>query len=118
MYCVVVSWCRRVCRRQGALAPLGRCETAVRQPKDPIAGSRKPRLRVGRVPILLLRASDRARSPDPDAGDATLGWSEFTTERVVVRFVPGTHESLLEPPHVSVLAEELDRILDEAMQQT
>jgi thioesterase domain-containing protein len=70
--------------------------------------------RAGRVPVLLLRASEGARSLEED-GDGTLGWSALTPERVVVRFVPGNHESLLEPPHVSVLAEELDRILEEGL---
>jgi thioesterase domain-containing protein len=73
-------------------------------------GARPP---LGRVPILLFRASAEAGGGVGEDEDETLGWSSLTTERVVARFVPGTHDSLLEPPHVGVLAEELERRIDE-----
>ncbi|MBI3848234.1 MAG: AMP-binding protein, partial [Planctomycetes bacterium] len=68
-----------------------------------------------RGPIVLFRASEPSGgAPTESETDPTLGWAALTTERVDVRFVPGTHESLLEPPNVSVLANELTRCLDEA----
>jgi amino acid adenylation domain-containing protein len=44
--------------------------------------------------------------------DGQCGWGEFALGGVAVRVIPGLHESLLEEPHVRVLARELKVHLD------
>jgi thioesterase domain-containing protein len=39
--------------------------------------------------------------------DATFGWAELAHDGVTVKIVPGGHESILEEPHVGILAREL-----------
>lgn len=43
--------------------------------------------------------------------DPTFGWAELAEEGVTVKLVPGGHESILEEPHVGILARELLAIL-------
>lgn len=43
--------------------------------------------------------------------DPTLGWASCATEGADVRMVPGTHNSMMEEPHVAVFAEELKKFL-------
>jgi amino acid adenylation domain-containing protein len=42
-----------------------------------------------------------------DPGDALTGWEQLATEGVDVHTVPGDHYSMLQEPHVKVLAEQL-----------
>lgn len=44
--------------------------------------------------------------------DPAFGWREFAGDGVTVRIVPGRHESILEEPHVQVLARELSACLE------
>jgi amino acid adenylation domain-containing protein len=60
--------------------------------------------------LLLLRA----RSRQLGRAEPTLGWEAFTTGPIEVADLPGSHETLLEPPHVPAVAERLDRWLDDS----
>jgi len=71
-----------------------------------------PRLYGGRV--LLFRATEPTPAIAVDAGDSTLGWSSLVVGELEVRSVPGDHYSMLRPPHVHVLAEELKRCFEQA----
>ena len=66
-------------------------------------------------PVLLLRAEN----PYPLTGsldprylrtDDALGWDELCPDMRVAR-VPGDHVSMIDPPHVEVLAARLDAAL-------
>jgi thioesterase domain-containing protein len=57
-------------------------------------------------PVTVLRAAEASE-------DQTLGWDGLAA-RVVRQVVPGTHYSMLQPPHVAALAAALRRCLDEA----
>jgi thioesterase domain-containing protein len=46
-------------------------------------------------------------------GDASYGWSQYSRGQVEVRIVPGTHESLIFEPVVTLLARELSASLSE-----
>ncbi|MGD1698460.1 amino acid adenylation domain-containing protein [Dapis sp. BLCC M229] len=48
------------------------------------------------------------------ASDPLLGWGEFSAGQVDVHVVPGDHISLMNEPHVKVLAEKLKACLEEA----
>jgi thioesterase domain-containing protein len=56
--------------------------------------------------ITLLNARDRALEQDP-----TLGWGEVATGGMIVRTVPGNHYTMLQPPHVQTLAQQLSQCL-------
>ena len=55
---------------------------------------------------LLVRAEDNLQilqsSPDPD--DITLGWSTLCSGSVAVQWVPGTHKTFMQPPHIEKVA--------------
>jgi thioesterase domain-containing protein len=40
-----------------------------------------------------------------------MGWSELTTEPVDVQMIAGSHGTILQEPHVAVLAEKLRAFL-------
>jgi thioesterase domain-containing protein len=46
--------------------------------------------------------------------DPALGWGDLTSDSVAVNIIPGTHEKMLEEPHVEILAAELKACLVEA----
>jgi thioesterase domain-containing protein len=56
-----------------------------------------PRVHAGA--ITLFRADDV-----PDCTDLTYGWDALTSSRLTVHRVPGTHQTFLHPPHVTVVA--------------
>lgn len=76
-----------------------------------------PQIYPGR--ITLFRASewqpedssyedgDRSRADDP-----ALGWSALSSQAVNVHVVPGTHETIVEEPHVQTLADRLRACLE------
>ncbi|SFS90053.1 type I polyketide synthase [Saccharopolyspora flava] len=75
-----------------------------------IAERYRPRPYPGRV--LLLRSSEPhplTTSLDPRylRTDESLGWDEFCSDLRIVR-VPGDHVSMIDPPHVSVIADHLE----------
>jgi thioesterase domain-containing protein len=43
--------------------------------------------------------------------DSTLGWSELSTQRVDVHFIPGNHASIARDPNVTILANVLKECL-------
>jgi amino acid adenylation domain-containing protein/non-ribosomal peptide synthase protein (TIGR01720 family) len=68
------------------------------------------------VPVSLLRAQslhpDDAEVMVVTPGDPLWGWSRVTTGGVHHRIVPGDHLTMFSPAHVSVLAGQLQEILD------
>ncbi|KDN18053.1 type I polyketide synthase [Amycolatopsis rifamycinica] len=65
--------------------------------------------------VVLLRAQDphpltTALDPRYLRTDDTLGWDEYCGDLDVVR-VPGDHVSMIDPPHVAVLAERLGAVV-------
>jgi amino acid adenylation domain-containing protein len=57
---------------------------------------------------LLFRATDE---PEEMAQDETLGWNARIQGCLTVRRVPGSHQTMITPPHVDVLGEEVKKIL-------
>ena len=56
--------------------------------------------------ITLLQASDRVVGQDP-----TLGWGAIATGGVMIHTVPGNHYTMLQQPHVQILARQLSQCL-------
>jgi thioesterase domain-containing protein len=54
--------------------------------------------------LVLLNAADRP--PEYDT-DRTLGWSRYAHGPIDVHVVPGDHRSIMQPPHVGALAEQI-----------
>lgn len=71
-----------------------------------------PKPHAGRVILFRTRGH-----PLFSSFDSQNGWGEFVANGMEVKVVPGVHESMLEEPHVQVLAHELKACL-EAVQQT
>jgi thioesterase domain-containing protein len=63
--------------------------------------------------MTLLRASEELHR---SFGDHTLGWGEVAAGPITIEIVPGSHYTMLTPPHVQVVAERLGRFLDAAQQ--
>ncbi|HEY0606584.1 MAG TPA: amino acid adenylation domain-containing protein, partial [Herpetosiphonaceae bacterium] len=53
-----------------------------------------------------------ATEASPDLLETTLGWSGVSSQPVKVYTVPGTHETMVNEPHVRVLAERLKSCID------
>ena len=68
-----------------------------------------PKQYAGHVTLFRTRVHPFFCSFDP-----TFGWAELAEEGVTAKLVPGGHESILEEPHVQVLARELTTCLREA----
>ena len=63
----------------------------------------------------LLRAAEPVPGvAGPDAAQLERVWSELTGAKVAATVVPGSHYTMLAPPHVEVLAAHLQRCLEEA----
>ena len=62
-------------------------------------------------PVTIIRAREQ---PDERAHD--LGWGEFVAGGVEVHVVPGDHYTMLQPPHVEVLASRLRLCLENVEQ--
>jgi acyl transferase domain-containing protein/thioesterase domain-containing protein len=60
----------------------------------------------------LFRAA--VSDPSNDYGVDDLGWTEHLADGVEIRFIPGTHDSLVMEPNVTVLANELRACIDRA----
>jgi amino acid adenylation domain-containing protein len=69
-----------------------------------------PQPYAGRVTLFRSRGHPLLCSFDPQ-----YGWGDLAAGGAVVKIVPGAHESILEEPHVRVVAEELNRSLREAL---
>jgi thioesterase domain-containing protein len=46
--------------------------------------------------------------------DETLGWASIARGGVEVIYVPGDHESMFKPPHLSVLSEKFTEAIAQA----
>lgn len=56
----------------------------------------------------FFSSADKDIAPE----DPALGWSEFLSiENLTIKQIPGDHYTMLRPPHVSLLAGEMDRFL-------
>jgi thioesterase domain-containing protein len=67
-----------------------------------------------RAPIHLLRACDRSGPKAFVDHRPDWGWAQGTEQGVIVDEVPGTHVTMMTPPHVAVLAKRLGAILASA----
>jgi thioesterase domain-containing protein/acyl carrier protein len=63
--------------------------------------------------VTLFRAEQSLDPATPD--ESAADWRDHATEGVDVYIVPGNHFTLLQEPHVSVLAERLSAVLDDAV---
>jgi thioesterase domain-containing protein/acyl carrier protein len=68
-----------------------------------------PQRYAGHVALFRSRGHPLVCSFDPQ-----YGWGELATGGVTVKIVPGAHESILEEPHVRVVAKELQKLLWQA----
>jgi phthiocerol/phenolphthiocerol synthesis type-I polyketide synthase D len=77
----------------------------------------RPQRSAGRVVLFSARelAPDRIRDPRFDRDDAARGWDAVCGGDLEVVPVPGHHLSLLDPPHVDVLAGHLRQLLAQAV---
>ena len=57
--------------------------------------------------VVLIRAADNPMQVD----DPLLGWGDKATGGIDLRWVPGTHTTMLRPPHASALARLLEDVL-------
>jgi amino acid adenylation domain-containing protein len=71
------------------------------------AAAYSPRPFPGRLTLLRSAGSGSGTGDDP-----TRGWGTLCAGGVEVQLVPGTHQTLLEPPHHRVLAERLRLCMD------
>ena len=68
--------------------------------------------------LVLFRATDGEGPDEPyfeRYDDPLLGWGQRATRGVRVYDVPGGHSSMLQEPHVSILAEQLQSYIDDAL---
>jgi amino acid adenylation domain-containing protein len=70
-----------------------------------------PRVRPIDARVVLFRASEMIRLP---GSDETLGWASIARGGVEVIYVPGDHESMFKPPHLSVLSEKFTEAIAQA----
>nr|WP_292717859.1 alpha/beta fold hydrolase [Nostoc sp. JL34] len=80
---------------------------------------------VSPIRITFLRASETSAVEESHSEviseilkDSTWGWSKFSTEPVDIHFVPGNHVTMMNQPHVQVLAERLKACIEEAQETT
>ena len=59
---------------------------------------------------VLFRSQEELRNIY--TGDPSLGWSTLFTEQFEIVDVPGDHETFLQEPHIRVLAQQLNAVLD------
>ena len=69
--------------------------------------SYRPVVYPDRIDLFTAVASEK------EATDPLLGWSKIARDELIVHPVPGTHGLMVKSPHVEVLAEKLQRILDQ-----
>ena len=77
------------------------------------AGNYRPPLYAGGV--FLIRAEDMLPDlPDEEQEQylkPTFGWQQFSEQTIQIDYVQGNHVSMMTPPYVKLLAEQLDRCL-------
>ena len=67
------------------------------------------------VKVTLLRAADN-RVEETELDEPMMGWKELALGGVEVYEVPGDHFTMVQPPHVQILAERLRECLASAEQ--
>jgi thioesterase domain-containing protein len=63
--------------------------------------------------VTLFRAVEPSEHTPPEAD---FGWGAYALGGVTIIDVPGDHLSMMHEPHVAVLAEQLQKCLDEVAQ--
>ncbi|ARV57485.1 non-ribosomal peptide synthetase [Nostocales cyanobacterium HT-58-2] len=68
--------------------------------------------------IILLRTDDKSDDSQDHAvgvqSDPFLGWGKIITGGIDLHYIPGSHTTLFDEPHVRVLADKLKEYLDKA----
>ncbi|MEI8238186.1 MAG: amino acid adenylation domain-containing protein [Actinomycetota bacterium] len=80
----------------------------VRQLNNRIADAYAPAKYAG--PVTVLHATMQAPG---SVADPTLGWAEHVTGAIDLHEIPGDHETIFREPNVGVMAETLQRCIDE-----
>jgi thioesterase domain-containing protein len=65
--------------------------------------------------ITLFRATGPDEAHWAEEADQTLGWNGLAGGGVDIHLVSGTHESMVNPPHVADLAHQLDACIQSAL---
>jgi phthiocerol/phenolphthiocerol synthesis type-I polyketide synthase D len=70
-------------------------------------------------PVVILRARERANDlyPGITAGALDYGWGRFCSAPPAVLPVPGTHLTMVRPPHVETLAAVISHVLADVAEQ-
>ena len=76
-----------------------------------------PQVYQGKVILFRAADTDDSESVVSLVSDPLFGWSQRTTDGVTVYDVPGGHSSMLQVPHVEVLAQEMQTCISEALSQ-
>jgi hypothetical protein len=65
--------------------------------------------------LTLLRTADEERDDDSVGTeyDPDFGWTDIFTDGLEIHHIPGSHISLLEEPHISVVAEKIKTCLNQ-----
>jgi amino acid adenylation domain-containing protein len=69
------------------------------------------------TPITLFRAQERNSQQENSSHlfqDRAWGWNQFSDGEVEIHTVPGSHVSMMSEPHVRVLAQKLQKSLEQA----
>jgi amino acid adenylation domain-containing protein/non-ribosomal peptide synthase protein (TIGR01720 family) len=105
----------------GAMRDLGeehlRRVLALYQSHARCLASYQPRPYRGRITVFRAREEHRvleAMLQHPAQREPDYGWGELTAEPIEVRWVPGSHSTMIYEPHVASLAAELDAALGAA----
>jgi thioesterase domain-containing protein len=66
--------------------------------------------------LSLIRAQDMHESflegmPDDMKNDPLLGWAQFSAETPTLKYVPGNHLTMMQLPHVKLLASAINQTL-------
>jgi amino acid adenylation domain-containing protein len=69
----------------------------------------EPQRYTGQISLLRARQKINAEQPDP-----AVGWLPLSRQPLKVIDVPGTHQTMIEEPHVRIVAEHLQACLDAA----
>jgi thioesterase domain-containing protein len=65
------------------------------------------------LPIALIRSTEPMEESPPAASlGEDLGWGRFASQSVPVHYVPGNHVSIMQPPHLAILARSLRDAMD------
>jgi amino acid adenylation domain-containing protein/non-ribosomal peptide synthase protein (TIGR01720 family) len=60
----------------------------------------------------FMSSKDEAEEESESSGNPALGWNKFCTKPLDIHTIPGSHFTMLNEPHVQVLAERLANCID------